>query len=86
MIKKIFLFVSAITIVSCGNNTTTEDTNSSQPAKDTAKPKIISQPDNELADFEFHTLVLNIPSPFATVGLLSKAGLAFNSSLTNPTS
>jgi hypothetical protein len=82
MIKKFLFFSAVISLASCGNSSTTlTDT----PPKDSLPPQQVSQPENDLADFEFHTLVLNIPSPFEIVSLLPRAGVPYNTALPNPT-
>jgi len=86
MIKKIFLAIPILAICSCGNNKNEKE--ASQPT-DTAKKdsvvSVTSQPENEMADFKFHKLVLNIPSPFEVINLLPKSGMEFNKSLANST-
>lgn len=84
MIKKIVAFSCAAFIISCGNNASDKTTVSETP-KDTAK-KALTQPTNDLADFEFHTLVINVPSPLEIITILPKAHLPFNKTLVNPTS
>ncbi len=84
MIKKVLFFSVAAALVSCNNNTST-NTATSETKPDTAKKATVSQPTNDLADFEFHTLVINIPSPFQIISELPKAGIAFNKALVNST-
>ena len=86
MVKKL-LFAACISILcSCGNNTpeTASTSEAGVPATDSVVTSA-KQPDNEMADFKFHKLVLNIPSPFELINLLPKAGLGFNKSLVNST-
>lgn len=82
MLKKSLVFVGAAFLVACGNNTQEHGT---EPAKDTAKAEVVTQPENELADFKFRTLVINIPSPFEIVALSPKSGIAFKPEVVNPT-
>ncbi len=82
MIKKIFLFSCVVLIASC--NTTTDTSNGTEPAKDTARSPA-TQPENELADFKFHTLIINIPSPFEIITLLPKSNIPFKQGLVNAT-
>ncbi len=70
--------------MSCNNNTS-DKSSVTQPAQDTAKKNITTQPENELADFKFHTLVINIPSPFEIITLLPKSGIAYKPDLINST-
>ena len=82
MIKKVIFFSVAVALISCNNSTnqTTTETKKDSVAKPSAAA---AQPTNDLADFEFHTLVINIPSPFTIISELPKAGLTFNKSLVN---
>lgn len=82
MFKKLLAFSFAAVLVSCGNDSTKTET--SEVPKDTVKPVQQTQPENELADFEFHTLVINIPSPFEILTFLPKCGITYNKSLLNP--
>ena len=84
MIKKTFVFSLALALVACGNNSST---NTAETKKDTAAaPKAaVGQATNDLADFQFHTLVINSPSPFQIVSELPKCGETFNKALINPT-
>jgi len=80
MLKKIIVLSFATVLVSCGNNEKPADT---EVKKDTAKAEV-TQPENELAEFKFTTLVINIPSPFEIIGDLSKSKIPFNAALANP--
>jgi hypothetical protein len=82
MLKKIALFSFAAVLVSCGNDSTKTET--TEVPKDTVKPAPPTQPENEFADFQFHTLVINIPSPFEILTFLPKCGIPYNKSLLNP--
>jgi hypothetical protein len=84
MLKKIIAVSCIAALVSCGNDSTKTET--TEAPKDTVKQVPQTQPENELADFEFHTLVINIPSPFEILTYLPKAGIPYNKSLINPTS
>jgi hypothetical protein len=81
MLKKLLIISSAAFIVACGSNTTQPTT----PAetKDSAKAATPAQPMNELADFEFHTLVINIPSPLEILTFLPKSGVPYNKEMLN---
>lgn len=83
MIKRILIFSIATVLVSCGSNSTTSTDASAK--KDSVVKGPVDQVTNDLADFQFHTLVINIPSPFQIVSDLPKAGMAFNKGLLNPT-
>lgn len=82
MIKKSIILVGAAFLVACGNNTQEHGT---EPAKDTTKTEVLTQPENELADFKFRTLVINIPSPFEIITLSQRSGIPFKADLTNST-
>ncbi len=83
MIKKIAVFSCAAFLITCSNNTS-DKSSAASTAKDTVK-KTAGQPENELADFKFHTLVINIPSPFEIITLLPKSGVPFKGDLVNTT-
>jgi hypothetical protein len=80
MLKRILLLSCAAAMVSCGN----DSGKTTEAPVDTVKATPQTQPENELADFEFHTLVINIPSPFEILTFLPKAGIPYNKSLLNP--
>ncbi len=82
MIKKTIAFAAAVILVSC-NSTTNPP--ASEVKKDSAKKETPAQPTNDLADFEFHTLVINVPSPFQIITLLPKSNIAFNKDVLNST-
>jgi methionine-rich copper-binding protein CopC len=84
MIKKTILFASAAFLVACGSNST-EKSEGTEAVVDTAKKEVVTQPTNELADFKFRTLVINIPSPFEIISLLQKSGTAYKADLANAT-
>ena len=86
MIKKLLFAIPVLAICSCGNNKNETATTQTPvaPKKDTVA-SVSSQPENEMADFKFHKLVLNIPSPFEIINLLPKSGMEFNKSLVNST-
>lgn len=83
MIKKVIAISCAAVLMSCGGNTEKKAETTTTEVKDTAKKVTEASPENELADFKFTTLVINIPSPFEIVGMLPKAGLSFNKELLN---
>ncbi|MCE3278299.1 MAG: hypothetical protein K0S44_490 [Bacteroidetes bacterium] len=82
MLKKIAVLSIAAALTACGNDSSKTET--TEVPKDTIKPVPQTQPENELADFEFHTLVINIPSPFEILTFLPKSGIPYNKSLLNP--
>jgi hypothetical protein len=81
MIKKIFALSAAVALMSCGNDNT--EKKADVAVKDTVKAEPMTQPENEFADFQFHTLVANIPSPLDIITELPKAGMPYNESLIN---
>ncbi len=84
MLKRIITITIATTLLSCNSNA--PDTNTASETKpDSAKTETTSAPANGLADFEFHTLVVNIPSPFEIITLLPKANIPFNKGIINST-
>ena len=83
MLKKIATISFAALFVACGSESTTNS--ATEAPKDTIKAAPVTHPENELADFEFHTLVINIPSPFEIITFLPKAGMTYNKSLLNST-
>lgn len=83
MIKKIFFYSSAAFLTACGNSGT--ENYSETASKDSVATTVTTQPENELADFKFHTLVINIPSPFEIISLIPKTGLSFKEGLVNST-
>ena len=85
MIKNIFVYSCAATfLISCSNNTSDKPSVTETP-KDTVTQGSATQPENALADFKFHTLVINVPSPFEIVTLLPKAGIQYKEGLVNST-
>jgi len=80
MLKKIIALSFAAVLVSCGNNEKPAET---EVKIDTAKAEV-THPENELAEFKFTTLVINVPSPFEIIGDLSKSKIPFNAGLANP--
>ena len=84
MFKQLALFSFVIFLAACGNETPDNQKDKVDP-KDSVKPTSVSQPENDMADFKFHVLVLNIPSPFEIISLLPKAGLSYNASMVNST-
>lgn len=81
MIKKAITVSCLALLCACGNDTQT--TTPVEVKADTSKTE--SGPKNELAEFKFSTLVINIPSPFEIISLLPKAGVPFNAGLPNKT-
>jgi len=82
MIKKLFSIALVLSIFSCGNESKTDTANTKN---DSAAIDSTKEQTNELADFKFHTLVINIESPLEIVSQLPKAKLAFNKELINST-
>lgn len=83
MIQKIIIFSCLVLMLSCNNNTA-DKSNVNETATDTVKGPA-TQPENELADFKFHTLIINIPSPFEVITLLPKSGIPFKQGIVNST-
>jgi hypothetical protein len=79
--KKLITFSFAALLVSCGGNSSKPET--TEVKLDTVKKEVHTQPTNDLADFQFHVLVINVPSPLEIITFLPKAGLPFNKSLVN---
>ncbi len=84
MIKKVITMSMAVLLIAC-NNETSNTNNAGETKSDTAKKEVASEPTNDFADFKFHTLVVNIPSPFEIITLLPKSNIAFNKGLINST-
>lgn len=84
MIKKVIAISCVAVLVSCGNNAEKPAETNTSEVKDTVKKSAETGPTNELAEFKFTTLAINIPSPFEIIGILPKSGLAFNAALLNP--
>ena len=84
MIKKIIAISCSAILISCGGNKPESSSETKTELKDTVKKEAETSPTNELADFQFTTLVINIPSPFSIVGILPKAGVSFDQNLVNP--
>lgn len=83
MMKKLITLSCAALLMSCGGSSTKPE--NGETKTDTAKKESISQPTNDLADFQFHVLVINVPSPLEIITLLPKAGLPYNKALINAT-
>jgi len=84
MIKKIIAISCTAVLMSCGDNVEKKVESTTTEVKDTTTKSAETSPTNELADFKFTTLVINIPSPFEIVGMLPKAGVNFSAGLLNP--
>jgi len=84
MIKKLIAISCSAVLISCGGNNSESASETKIEVRDTVKKEVQTSPTNELADFQFTTLVINIPSPFSIVGILPKAGISFNQNLVNP--
>ncbi len=82
--KKLITLSCTALLISCGGNTA-KSPDTVEAKTDSVKKETVTQPTNELADFEFHALVINVPSPLDIITLLPKAGLTFNKSLINAT-
>ena len=83
MIKKVVAISCVAVLMSCGGGNEEKKTETtSTEVKDTVKV-VETGPINEVAEFKFTTLAINIPSPFEIVGILPKAGISFNSALLN---
>lgn len=83
MLKKAFLFLSVSAILASCSSSTSEKA-ASETSSDTTKKEAAQNPENELADFKFRTLVVNIPSPFEIITLLPKANVPFKADAVNP--
>ena len=81
--KKLVTLSFAALLVSCGGNSSKPET--AEVKTDTVQKEVQTQPTNDLADFQFHVLVINVPSPLEIITFLPKAGLPFNKSLVNAT-
>ena len=84
MMKKLITISCAALLISCGNSST-ENTVNTDDQKDTVKKEAASQPTIDLVDFQFQTLVINVPSPFEIITFLPKCNFPFNKSLLNIT-
>lgn len=87
--NKIVLSAIAITslsigLISCGSKS--EDNHNHATDSTVAVSDTVVSEINELADFKFHTLLANIPSPLEQLNQLPKSGISFNKELLNPTS
>jgi len=85
MLKKVIVYSCAAFLISCGSNTS-DNSSVSETGKDNAQKDAPAQPENELADFKFHTLVINIPSPFEMITLSVKSGIPYKDGLVNSSS
>lgn len=84
MIKRVFFVATIVGLVACNNS---ENKTENKVESDSTKTEAVkSEPMNEFADFEFHSLVINIPSPFEVIGKLAKSNFAYDNTLPNPTS
>jgi len=86
MLNKILIILSVAFFLSCSNNTPEKAVSSDPVAttSDTTAKEPVTSPENDLAEFMFTTLVINIPSPFEIIGKLPKSGMPFNPQLANP--
>ena len=84
MIKKLITISCVALLISCGNSST-ENTANTDDQKDTVTKEAVSQPTIDVADFQFQTLVINVPSPFEIITFLPKCNFPFNKSLLNIT-
>lgn len=82
MIKKISMIALSLSLLGCGNSKTEQAPAAENKADSAAAPEAKM---NELADFEFHTLVINIPSPFEVIPKLAECGIPYNEELLNTT-
>lgn len=83
MIKKIVLFSCVIALASC-SQTNTNENSTNVPDTTVLNKEPVTLPENELADFKFRSLVMNIPSPFEAIVLLQNAELGYKAELVNP--
>lgn len=79
--KHLSLAVLSIFFLSCGNSDHTDAENNSEieVAEETAAPI------DDLADFKFHTMIANLPSPLETFHLISGVSLALDGVGLTPT-
>lgn len=84
-VKAALLSFGTAFLISCGGEhkateqTQADSTQTSQTA-DTSNNSAVS----EMADFKFHYLIANIPSPMEIVDALPKAGIAYSKDVLNP--
>lgn len=78
--KLFFIAVSVMALASCSGGTQ-EPQNPDN--KDSLKDTVTGTSINEKAEFEFDLCIANLPSPFGTMDMISKTGLAFNKNLAN---
>lgn len=80
------LFVVSIVLASCGG----EDQSTKSPdypeTEAGIEPAAEGQPINDLADFKFHTMIANLPSPLQTFQIISKVDIDMNNVKLTPTS
>lgn len=84
ILSAIAISLISLTLTSCGSKEEHDGhehaSDSSSVLTDTASSTI-----NELAEFKFHTLLANIPSPLEQLNELPKCGITFKKELLNPT-
>lgn len=80
------LFVVSMVLASCGG----EDNSAKSPdypeTEAGIEPAAEGQPINDLADFKFHTMIANLPSPLQTFQIISKVDIDMNNVKLTPTS
>lgn len=80
------LFVVSMVLASCGG----EDQSTKSPdypeTEAGSEPVAEGQPINDLADFKFHTMIANLPSPLQTFQIISKVDIDMNNVKLTPTS
>lgn len=78
--KLFILSAAVIALASCGGNSTENPTPENKDSlRDTTPQTAI----NEKAEQAFDLTVANLPSPFGTMDMISKTGMAFNKNLLN---
>src|SRR5450755_3797846 len=75
-------FVVSILLFSCSNNK--DNTGQGNTDNDSISSNKKSHPENELAENEFQLTKANLPSPLVIIDEFSKAGLAVDFKLLNP--
>lgn len=79
MIKRIFPYlITAVVIASCGSEKSNEGTLDSV-ATNTDSTEAL----NEVADYKFHNVLANIPSPLELIQATAKTGVAYSKALPN---
>ncbi len=83
---KQMVFLSAVSLLaySCGNENSASSGTASDTAKKSAMDTLSGAPANTVADYKFHNIIANMPSPLELIDLLGKSHAAFDNNLVNP--